>query len=171
MDAEPAALPEGIQNRMLLELPARAANLSLARAAVAAFAAQLPFTVDDLEDIKLAVSEAVSNVVLHAYAPGAEGAVHIEAFVRGEVLEVLVADTGRGIADIAQARQPAFTTAPDRMGLGFVLMDTFMDELCVDSAPGRGTRVTLRKHASCRDEQGGCDRKDGAEPADDNPPV
>jgi stage II sporulation protein AB (anti-sigma F factor) len=150
-------------NSMLLRLPARAANLSLARAAVAAFAAHLPFTVEDLEDIKVAISEAVSNVILHAYSMQ-PGEVTLTATIQGHQLEVTVEDQGRGIADIAQARQPSFTTSPDRMGLGFVLMESFMDDVEVDSAPGRGTVIRLRKVASERRAQGGGTGPDGGEP-------
>lgn len=141
-------------NRMELVLPARAANVALARATVAAFAAGLPFTVDELEDLKMAVSEAVSNVVLHAYPGGAEGDVNLRATIAGDRLEVVVEDQGAGISDVAQAREPAFTTVPDRMGLGFVLMENFVDSVEVQSEPGRGTKVTLRKHAGHR-QQGG----------------
>lgn len=148
---------------MFLVLPARAANLSLARAAVAAFAAHLPFTVEDLEDIKVAVSEAVSNVILHAYGP-AGGDVTVAAVLRGNTLEVTIEDSGRGIADIAQARQPSFTTSPERMGLGFVLMESFMDQVDAASAPGRGTKVILRKAANERRAQGGGKGTDGGEP-------
>jgi len=169
MSVSPLSFPGDADNRMLLELPARAANLSLARASVAAFAAQLPLTVEDLEDVKVAVSEAVSNVILHAYPHLGEGPVRIEATIRAGVLEVAISDTGKGIADVARARQPAFTTIPDRMGLGFVLMENFMDEVLVDSAPGRGTTVILRKTASHRDEQGGCADSDGSNSS--QPPV
>lgn len=141
---------------MRLELPARPANLSLARAAVAAFAAQLPFTVEELDDLKVALSEAVSNVVLHAYPDGRSGDVIITALVQGEdQFEVCVEDRGCGIADVAKAREPAYTTAPDRMGLGFVLMENFMDQVEVESTPGKGTRVTMRKQAPHRRMQGG----------------
>lgn len=153
---------------MSLRLPARAANLSLARATVAAFAAQLPFTVEDLEDIKVAVSEAVSNVILHAYGPEG-GDVTIAAALLGDCLEVAVQDSGRGIADIEQARQPSFTTSPDRMGLGFVLMDNFMDGVDVESAPGRGTTVTLRKYASQRRAHANGAGHDGQEPPQQAP--
>jgi stage II sporulation protein AB (anti-sigma F factor) len=139
---------------MRLVLPARSANLALARATVAAFAAQLPFTVEELEDLKVAVSEAVSNVILHAYPDGQRGDVAIEAATSGAMLEVVVEDQGAGIEDVDRAREPAYTTAPDRMGLGFVLMENFADEVEVHSVPGRGTKVTLRKSAGYR-QQGG----------------
>jgi stage II sporulation protein AB (anti-sigma F factor) len=148
---------------MGLCLPARAANVSLARATVAAFAAQLPFTVEDLEDIKVAVSEAVSNVILHAYGE-AGGEVTISASLSGDFLEVTIEDNGRGIADIAQARQPSYTTSPDRMGLGFVLMESFMDSIEVRSIPGKGTAVTLRKAAPRGQARGGGTGTDGQEP-------
>ncbi len=140
---------------MRLELPARPTNLSLARAAVAAFAAQLPFTVEDLDDLKVALSEAVSNVILHAYPGGAAGDVIITAEIQGEDrFWVCVEDRGCGIADIAKAREPAYTTVPDRMGLGFALMENFMDQVQVESAPGKGTRVTMSKRVPNR-MQGG----------------
>lgn len=148
---------------MTLQLPARAANVSLARATVAAFAAQLPFTVEDLEDIKVAVSEAVSNVILHAYGD-VGGEVSIFASLSGDWLEVTIEDNGRGISDIAQARQPSYTTSPDRMGLGFVLMESFMDGIEVRSVPGRGTSVTLRKVAAKGHARGGGKGTNGQEP-------
>ncbi len=164
MRAEEAPGPGlAVDNRMYLVLPARSANLSLARAAVAAFAAQLPFTVEDLEDIKVAVSEAVSNVILHAYGP-AGGDVAVTAALRGHDLEVTVEDNGCGIADVSQARQPLFTTSTDRMGLGFVLMESFMDQVDVASAPGRGTRVKMCKASSEHRAQGGGRETNGGGP-------
>jgi len=140
-------------NYLRLELPAMSANLALARATVAAFAAGLPFTVEELGDLKVAVSEAVSNVVLHAY-PAGGGAVLIVAEINGLELTVTIEDQGCGIADIDQARQPAYTTVADRMGLGFALMDSFCDEVTVSSQVGQGTRVVLRKLAGHRTQGG-----------------
>lgn len=123
--------------------------MALARVAVAAFASQMPFTLPEIEEIKVAVSETVSNAVVHAYQDG-PGPVRVAASRRGDLLEVVVADSGRGIADVDQARQPAFSTAPDRMVLGFAFMEAFRDGLEVTSAPGRGTRVRMWKRARSR---------------------
>ncbi|MGE5560071.1 MAG: anti-sigma F factor [Chloroflexota bacterium] len=133
-----------MDNTLRLEFPALPANVALARVCVAVFASQLDPDVTDLDDVKLAVSEAVTNAVVHAYQ-GGQGMVRIIATMSGDSLTVVVEDDGRGIADVAQARQPSFSTDPDRMGLGFAFMDSSMDEVDVNSAPGQGTRVTLRK--------------------------
>lgn len=129
-------------NYFVLSVPARAENVGLSRIAVAALAAQLPFTLGEVEEVKVAVSEAVSNAVLHAY--GEPGLVEIRAGIHGGSLKVAVSDSGRGIDDVARARQAGFSTLPDRMGLGFAFMESFMDELVVDSRPG-GTTVTMVK--------------------------
>jgi len=148
-------------NWMRLELPARPENAALVRVAVGALASQLDFTLADIEEIRVAVSEAFSNAVLHAYplgTPGSDGTaggrggeetgtVTVEGRLLGEVLEVSVADRGAGIADLDKARQPGYSTRPDRMGLGFVFMESFMDEVSVRTAPGSGTRVVMRKRA------------------------
>lgn len=132
------------ENYMKLELLARPENVALARVAVAAFAAQANYTLADLEEIKLCVSEAVSNVVLHAY-PGGPGPVIIAVYFRAEELVIEVSDQGVGIADVKKAREAQFSTLPDHMGLGFVFMESFMDTLAVESAPGRGTRITMTR--------------------------
>ncbi|MDA8147128.1 MAG: anti-sigma F factor [Thermaerobacter sp.] len=129
---------------MRLELASRAENVGVARVAVAAFAGPLGFTLGELEEIKVAVSEAVSNAVLHGYPEG-EGTVRIEAEAADGALELVVEDQGRGIEDVVQARRPAFSTDPERMGLGFVFMESFSDSLEVSSSPGQGTRVRMRK--------------------------
>ncbi len=135
---------------MDLRFPARPENVGLARVAVAAFASRLPFTLPELEEIKVAVSEAVSNAVVHAYDGGA-GAVRVRAARRDDrVLEIVVSDSGRGIEDVRRAREPSFTTAPGRMGLGFAFMEAFMDGVEVTSTPGRGTRVRMWKRAGGR---------------------
>ena len=133
-------------NYIKLEFPAKSANEALARSAVAAFAAQLDPTLDEIGDIRTAVSEAVTNAVVHAY-PDSLGTVWLRArIIDGEVLEIVVKDRGIGIPDIPQALQPLFTTGgDDRSGMGFTIMDNFMDKLRVRSAPGRGTTVTLQR--------------------------
>jgi stage II sporulation protein AB (anti-sigma F factor) len=131
-------------NFLRMTFKAERGNLGAVRNAVAAFAAQLDFTLSELEEIKLAVSEAVTNAIVHAY-PGGGGTVTVEARLVEGRLEVEVRDEGVGIADVTQARQPSFSTHPDRLGMGFAFMEAFVDELEVDSTPGRGTRVRLVK--------------------------
>lgn len=137
-----------LDNEMELTVPARAENVGLCRVAVAAFAGLLPFTLAELEEVRVAVSEAVSNAVLHAYE-GGKGPVRVRAARRGDLLEVEVQDWGRGIADVERAMQAEFTTSPDpeHLGLGFTFMAQFMDSLQVDSHPGRGTTVRMAKRA------------------------
>lgn len=140
--------------RIIIQLPSRPENLALARVIVTAFAARLDFTVAESEEISVAVSEAVSNCIIHGYGNG-PGQILMELAVTEDgSLEVVIADRGKGIEDVDQARQPAFTTSEDRMGFGFVFMESFMDQLEVTSAPGRGTTVVMRK----RPEREGIDR-------------
>ena len=131
-------------NYLKLEFPARSANESVARSAVAAFAAQLDPTMDELGDIRTAVSEAVTNAIVHAY-PNELGMVWLRArILEGEKLEIVVKDRGRGIEDVEKARRPLFTTGgEDRSGMGFTIMESFTDQLRVKSLPGKGTTVTL----------------------------
>ena len=133
-------------NEVLLEFPSRSSNESFARAAVACFAAQLDPTLNELEDIKTAVSEAVTNAIVHAY-PDSIGKVQVKIRVcPGNVLEVTVKDHGRGIPDVDKARQPMYTTGgEERSGMGFTIMESFMDQLTVRSVTGRGTSVSMRK--------------------------
>lgn len=132
------------ENYIKLEFPARSANEALARSTVAAFAAQLDPTLDELGDIKTAVSEAVTNAIVHAY-PDTVGMVWLRArILDGEYLELVVKDKGRGIPDVKQALQPLFTTGgDDRSGMGFTIMESFMDKLRVRSRPDAGTTVTM----------------------------
>jgi stage II sporulation protein AB (anti-sigma F factor) len=135
-----------VMNEMSVSFPSCSANEGFARAAVAAFVAQLDPTVDELCDIKTAVSEAVTNCIVHAYRDTI-GTVYINCkiFADGKVI-VKVRDRGCGIPDIRQAMQPMFTTAEgERAGLGFAVMETFMDRLHVTSKLGRGTSVILQK--------------------------
>ena len=134
-------------NYIKLEFPARSANEALARSAVAAFAAQLDPTLDELGDIRTAVSEAVTNAIVHAY-PDTVGTVWLKArILDGEYLELTVKDKGKGIEDIQRARQPLYTTGGDeRSGMGFTIMESFMDKLSVRSRPGTGTTVTMLRH-------------------------
>ena len=138
-------------NEVTLEFPSRSSNEGFARSAAACFTAQLDTTLNELEDIKTAVSEAVTNAIVHAY-PDAIGTVTLKMRVcPGNVLELTVKDRGRGIADVDKARQPMFTTGgAERSGMGFTTMESFMDNLTVRSVPGRGTTVTMKKKLAAR---------------------
>ena len=133
-----------VTNAMQLEMLAVPENVAVARLALGSFASQLDFTLAELDEIKVAVYEAVTNAVVHAYPEG-PGHVAVGAAHDGFELTITVKDSGCGIADVAQARQPSFSTDPERMGLGFVFMESFMDAVDVQSRPGHGTAVTMRK--------------------------
>lgn len=135
-------------NHMKLEILSIPANISFARATVAAFASQIDFTLSDLEEVKVAVSEAVSNSIIHGYRNTPDRFIRVHARLTVNTLELSIEDDGRGIEDIAKALQPAFTTDPERLGLGFVFMQSFMENLQVDSLPGRGTLVRMTKRVS-----------------------
>ena len=134
------------KNYIKLEFPAKSTNESFARGAVAAFASQLDPTLDELGDIRTAVSEAVTNAIVHAY-PDEIGTVWLRARILGEdTLELTVKDKGRGIPDVKKAMEPLFTTGgDDRSGMGFTIMESFTDQLRVRSVPGRGTTVVMRR--------------------------
>ena len=142
-------------NEVLLEFPSRSSNEGFARAAVACFAAQMDPTLNELEDIKTAVSEAVTNAIVHAY-PDAIGKVAVRARIcPGNVLELTVKDHGRGIADVEKAREPLYTTGgEERSGMGFTIMESFMDKLTVRYVPGRGTTILMRKKLAPRMKSG-----------------
>ncbi len=140
-----------VKNSMKLVIPSNSANESFARTAVAAFMAQLDPTIEEMTDIKTAVSEAVTNCIVHAYRDSI-GNIWIEAriYEDGRIC-VSVRDKGCGIADIAQAREPLFTTGgSERAGLGFAVMESFTDRLRVRSAVGKGTTVTMEKRIAQR---------------------
>ncbi|MCL6560525.1 MAG: anti-sigma F factor [Firmicutes bacterium] len=132
-------------NQMKLEFLSIPSNVAFARVTVAAFASQLDYTLADLDEIKVAVSEAVGNAIIHGYENAPDKYVRVFAALTKDTLEIRVEDDGKGIEDIKKALQPAFSTDPERMGLGFVFMQSFMDDLKVDSQPGHGTRVSMRK--------------------------
>ena len=140
-----------VENHVTLEFPSRSANEGFIRTAAACFAAQLDPTLEEVNDIKTAVSEAVTNAIVHAY-PDTLGKVVLKLRIReGHVLEIVVKDWGVGIADVEQARTPLFTTGnEERSGMGFTIMESFMDTLKVRSAPGRGTTVTMARKISRR---------------------
>ena len=133
-------------NEVTLEFPSRSSNEGFDRSAAACFAAQMDPTLNELEDIKTAISEAVTNAIVHAY-PDSIGTVTVKLRICPEnVLELTVRDHGKGIPDIAQARTPMFTTGgEERSGMGFTIMESFMDKLTVRSVPGRGTTVSMKK--------------------------
>ncbi len=134
------------ENYMRLEFPSRSSNEAFARSAVACFAAQLDPTLDELGDIKTAVSEAVTNCIVHAY-PDTIGPVIIKARIMPDgVLDIVVKDRGCGIADIAQASKPMFTTGgEERSGMGITIMESFMTEFRIVSAPQKGTTVHMKR--------------------------
>ena len=140
-----------IENHVTLEFPSRSANEGFARTAAACFAAQLDPTLEEVNDIKTAVSEAVTNAIVHAY-PDTLGKVVVKLRIKeGHALEIVVKDWGVGIADVDQARTPLFTTgSEERSGMGFTIMESFMDELTVLSDPGKGPRVTMRRRLKPR---------------------
>lgn len=138
-------------NEVTLEFPSRSSNEGFARSAVACFAAQLDPTLNELEDIKTSVSEAVTNAIVHAY-PDDLGKVLLKVRIcPGNVLEITVRDHGRGIPDVEKARQPMFTTGgAERSGMGFTIMESFMDQLSVRSAAGKGTTVVMKRRLASR---------------------
>ena len=133
-------------NYMFLEIPARSENESFVRVAVAAFAARLDPTLEEINELKTAVSEAVTNSILHAY-DHERGVIRIYVSVENGQLSVEVHDFGKGIADIDLAREPLYTEKPEleRSGMGFTIMENFMDRLIVESEPGKGTAVKMLK--------------------------
>lgn len=137
---------EYLKNEMKMEFQAISSNEGFARVAVGAFIAVLNPTVDELADIKTAVSEAVTNCIIHGYEQQ-KGSIWIQCKIQGNQIEISVMDSGRGIRDVEQAREPLFTTKPEleRSGMGFAFMEAFMDELEVVSKVGEGTCVTMRK--------------------------
>ena len=143
-------------NSATVEFLSRSANEGFARTTAASFAAQMDPTLDEVNDIKTAVSEAVTNCIVHAY-PNELGKIRMKLrLFEDNTLEVVVQDWGVGIADVAQARTPLFTTGnEERSGMGFTIMESFMDALKVKSAPGKGTTVTLRRRISRRLAAGG----------------
>lgn len=138
-------------NYMILEFPSKSTNEAFARSAVSCFAAQLDPTMEELGDIRTAVSEAVTNAIVHGY-PDELGVITLRCrILKDNVLDVVIKDRGAGIADIEQAKRPMFTTGgSDRSGMGFTIMESFMTELEITSAPGKGTTVHMRRKLNRR---------------------
>lgn len=137
-------------NKCVLEFNSIPENVGFARVAVAAFASQLDCTLPELEEIKVAVSESVGNAIIHGYRNQKDKIVRVSVSIYKEGLEIKVEDSGAGIANIDLAMQPAYSSDPERMGLGFVFMQSFSDRLRVESSPGMGTTVTMFKHIGLR---------------------
>lgn len=139
-------MEEAYKNRMKLEILSKSSNEAFARVVVGAFAAQLDLTIEELADIKTVVSEAVTNCIIHAYENDI-GIIKIEACLYLNIIEIEISDMGKGIENIELAREPLYTTKPDfeRSGMGFTIMESFMDEFKVESVVGIGTKVSMKK--------------------------
>lgn len=135
---------------MALTFSAQSQNESFARVTVAAFVAQLDPTMDELTEIKTVVSEAVTNAIIHGYENDPNGVVTIEASIEDFMIDLVIKDEGVGIEDIEEAKQPLFTTKPEleRSGMGFTIMENFMDEISIVSHKGEGTIIRLKKHVA-----------------------
>jgi len=134
------------ENEMKLEFLSKSNNEAFARITVAAFASQLDPTIEELADIKTAVSEAVTNAIIHGYEDR-EGIVKVECRMYAGNIQIEISDTGKGIENIDMAREPLYTSKPnlERSGMGFTIMESFMDEVKIESILGLGTKVTMRK--------------------------
>ncbi len=137
------------ENEARVFFSARSENESFARLFVAGFFSQLDPTLTEMTDIKTAVSEAVTNAIIHGYEKQA-GLVELYCAYQGNLVYIEVSDKGKGIADITQAREPLYTSKPEleRSGMGFTIMETFMEEVCVESQVGEGTRIYMKKRIS-----------------------
>ena len=141
-----------MKNEMFLEFDAISSNESFARVAVAAFISVLNPTLEEVSDVKTAVSEAVTNAIIHGYENMAGGKkVTISCTIEGDILKLVIKDYGRGIEDLEQAMEPLFTTRPEleRSGMGFAFMEAFMDDLEVESELNKGTTVMMKKKLGC----------------------
>ena len=139
------------ENYMILEFPSKSCNEAFARSAVACFAAQLDPTLEELGDIRTAVSEAVTNCIVHAYPQELGNVILRCRILKDNILDIVVKDKGVGIPDIEQARRPMYTTGgADRSGMGFTIMESFMTNLSITSEPGKGTTVHMRRRIQRR---------------------
>jgi len=144
-----------VKNSISLKMPACAKNIALSRVTMASFASQLDFTLSEIEEIKVAVSEAVSNAVLHAYQNDSEdNYIYLKAVIYlDNLLEIVIKDKGKGIENIERAMEPSYTTDNERMGLGLTFIDSFMDELTVKSDPESGTELIMSKRMQSENNQ------------------
>lgn len=138
------------ENRVCIEFESRSQNEGFARVAVSAFVSQLDPTIEEIADVKTAVSEAVTNSIIHGYENDKKGIIKIESTICGKEVTITVKDYGNGIDNIDQAREPLYTSRPDleRSGMGFTVMESFMDTLEVESEKGKGTKITMTKKIS-----------------------
>ena len=138
------------ENRVCIEFESRSQNEGFARVAVSAFVSQLDPTIEEIADVKTAVSEAVTNSIIHGYENDKKGIIKIESTICGKEVTITVKDYGKGIDNIDQAREPLYTSRPDleRSGMGFTVMESFMDTLIVESKQGKGTKITMTKKFS-----------------------
>lgn len=152
---------EHFNNQMVVEFDSVSKNESFARVVVAAFVARLNPTLEEIADIKTAVSEAVTNSIIHGYENG-DGRIRIETYIVEDTVTVIVTDYGVGIADIEKAMEPMYTSKPEleRSGMGFAFMEAFMDELFVESQKGEGTKVTMRKVIRQENAEKGIENKE-----------
>jgi len=134
-------------NAMKLSFSARSENEAFARVSVAAFVSQLDPTLEELNDLKTVISEAVTNSIIHAYNSDPTKTVTIEASIQDDTVQIIISDDGEGIEDLELARQPLYTSKPEleRSGMGFTIMENFMDSFQVDSESGRGTKIAMTK--------------------------
>lgn len=141
-------------NYVYIKIPSLSTNESFARSAVAAFCASLNPTIEEISDIKTAVSEAVTNAIIHGY-DNKLGDIVIECRIKGQVVEIIIEDFGCGIPNVEKAKEPLFTSKPEleRSGMGFTVMESFMDELVVLSEKEIGTKIILRKKISNNSEK------------------
>lgn len=137
-----------MRNEMNLSFSALSDNESFARVTVASFITQLDPTMDELTEIKTVVSEAVTNAIIHGYDENGLGKVYISCVIEDKTVQITIRDEGKGIENIDEARQPLYTSKPEleRSGMGFTIMENFMDRIEIESSPGQGTAVHLTKH-------------------------
>jgi len=133
-----------VKNHIKMSIQSLSENVGIARVTSAAFAAQVDLTLSEIEEIKVAISEAISNAVIHAYGHQ-DGKIDFVMNLYEDKIEYIITDYGKGIADIDLARQPSYSSDPERMGLGFVFMESFMDELDIQSELTKGTTVKMTK--------------------------
>ena len=135
------------ENRVCIEFESRSQNEGFARVAVSAFVSQLDPTIEEIADVKTAVSEAVTNSIIHGYENDKKGIIKIESTISGREVSISITDYGKGIDDIDMAREPLYTSRPDleRSGMGFTVMESFMDSLQVESQKDKGTRIVMTK--------------------------
>lgn len=135
-------------NKISIEFLSKSENEGFARVAVSAFVSQLDPTIEELTDIKTAVSEGVTNSIIHGYENKENGNVRIDASISGTLVEIIISDFGVGIENVEKAKEPLYTSRPDleRSGMGFTVMESFMDSLEVYSEKGKGTRVVMKKN-------------------------